>query len=128
MNLAEAREDVSKQMKQEMKRNGFMPNPSQEKVLDFLVNQIVYSDFLKDPNKYEIKELMMEPLGDTKTTKRILHVHVVTGMKGDEGTMAAVFARDKRHLFLYPRGRVSAYGEGSKMIEGFEALRTHCNY
>jgi len=30
-----------------------------------------------------------------------------TGMKGDEGTMAAIFARDRAHLFIGPRGGVT---------------------
>lgn len=51
--------------------------------------------------KYEFKEF------EVTEFEHFVSVYVVTGMKGDEGTLAAVFARDRAHFFVGPKGSIS---------------------
>ena len=54
--------------------------------------------FNNDP-KYEFKEFNVK-----ETDYGIVIVYSVTGLKNDEGTIAAVFCRTKRYIFIGKRG------------------------
>ena len=51
--------------------------------------------------RYEIKQWEVEDY------EHFISVYVVYGMPNDEGTMAAIFARDHAHLYVGKRGGIS---------------------
>lgn len=55
---------------------------------------------------YEIKTFEVK-----ETDYGVVWVSVETGMKGDEGTMAAVICRTYRHIGIGKRGGLFAYGK-----------------
>lgn len=55
----------------------------------------------------EFKEWSVRPLGDDAAA-RYFWVHVVTGMTGDEGTLAAMFCRYRGTFCVGPRGGIDA--------------------
>lgn len=73
---------------------------SQQSKIDYIKNEFRKHLFDED---YEIKECTIEQLGDTD----LIDLYMVSGLKGDEGTMASVFARDSIHCFISPRGKVT---------------------
>jgi len=54
-------------------------------------------------DRYEIKRWEIDEIG----VNGILSLVVVVGLPGDEGTMAAIFARDHAHIFIGPRGGIT---------------------
>jgi hypothetical protein len=60
---------------------------------------------------------------EVEESEHFLIIYSVTGLKNDEGTMAAVFARDRRHIFIGKRGGIFAYGRNSVKYKGwFKAM------
>lgn len=51
----------------------------------------------------EIKDVTIRPCG------RSISISVETGLKGDEGTLAAIFARTRAQVFVGPRGGLRAF-------------------
>lgn len=72
---------------------------------------IAERDLYRNDPRYEIKEFEV-----TETDYGTVIVCSVTGVKGDEGTMAEVFCRVKRHIFIGPRGglKTSIYNKYKK--------------
>jgi hypothetical protein len=70
-------------------------NPTQRRAADRLIGSITFTDF-------EIKTLSVTRFDN----RRSVTVYVETGLTGDEGTLASVFGRSKRHFTIGPRGAV----------------------
>lgn len=96
---------------------------SQEKAvakIKALVEKDLYSD------DYEIKTWEVEE------NKYFVSVYVVYGMKNDAGTLAALIARDRAHLFVGKRGGitylVSKNGRHyKKRFKGYSILQAVCD-
>lgn len=71
---------------------------AQEKKLASIKRNAEEDLFFGGPEKYEIKRW------EIKDYQSFVSLVLETGMKGDEGTLAEVFARDRAHLFIGPRG------------------------
>ena len=52
---------------------------------------------------------------------------LVIGGKNDEGTMAAIFAREQAHIFIGKRGGITypTIREGVKRLKGYSFLTVH---
>ena len=74
---------------------------AQERKLEAIRHEAEKSLFWGGPEKYEVKKWEVEEFVS------FVSLVVETGMKGDEGTMAEVFARDRAHLFIGSRGKVT---------------------
>ena len=59
---------------------------------------------------YEMKEEHIEELG----VGGIVSVVMETGMKEDEGTMAAILCRNRIHVFIGPKGGVTCISRNRK--------------
>jgi hypothetical protein len=70
-------------------------NPAQRRAADRMISSITFTDF-------EIKTLSVTRFDN----RRSVTVYVETGLTGDEGTLASVFGRSKRHFTIGPRGAV----------------------
>jgi hypothetical protein len=92
--------------------------PSQAKALLRAVEQAWQYDCLHSPEKYEYKEFDVRPLGAGKT----IVVRSTVGLKGDEDSLASVFCRNRRQLFIGPRGKYLTYGKGCRKYTGYKAL------
>ena len=72
----------------------------QEQIIE-RIRQEVLKDFChNNDSKYEIKTWEVEE------NKYFVSLYVVCGLKDDEGTLAEVFARDRIHVFIGPRGGI----------------------
>ena len=60
-------------------------------------------------DRYEIKAFSV-----AEVTDALVSVYVVVGLKNDEGTYACLFARDRGHFFVGPRGGIKSVERGSK--------------
>ena len=68
-------------------------------------------------DKYEIKQF------EAKDSEYGVYVYLVTGMKGDEGTMAEALCRKIRHFVIGKRGGIrSILGGETKHVSRFELL------
>jgi hypothetical protein len=97
--------------------------PSQERALEFIVNDFFrthnHADFNigwgrmggypKNPGhfEYELKHLEVE--GESRLYRRHLRVIIEVGRKGDEGTMAAIFCRDRVQFWIGRGGQVFTF-------------------
>ena len=72
---------------------------SQEMVLE-RVKKAIPEKFLYNEN-YEIKEFNVEEYD------HFISVYACTGLKEDEGTMAAVYCRETIHIFIGKRGGIT---------------------
>lgn len=77
--------------------------------------------------KREFKEASLERVGEYSDS---LALSLVVGLKDDEGTMAALFARYRGHFFLTRRGGVSFYrdakrGSGRVRVAGIRKARIY---
>lgn len=66
--------------------------------------------FTVEESRYEFKEFKVEMLEGTD----IVCVCSIVGLKDDEGTMAACFARTYRQIFIGKRGGVMTYTNTKK--------------
>lgn len=87
-----------------------------------LIRYVRSSDFLLScaPGDYEFKRI--------EVTKNPEHNHAFllteVGLKGDEGTLASVFARTTRHYMIGPRGGLRGYDKDRGWIRGRKAQYT----
>lgn len=79
---------------------------AQERKIEVLKNMAIDTLFYgKDKSKYEFKRFEVKNVFDTN----IVEVIIETGLVGDEGTMAAIYARDYCQLFIGTKGGVTYY-------------------
>jgi len=71
----------------------------QEKAVERIKRYIEEHDLHGNDERYEFKEFTVE-----ETDYGTVIVYSVTGLKNDEGTMAAIFCRRRRHIFIGKRG------------------------
>lgn len=71
----------------------------QEKTIERIKKEIPYFDFYSS-DKYEIKEFKVDEC------EYFVSLYIVTGMKDDEGTLAALLCRKYRHAFIGKRGGI----------------------
>lgn len=71
----------------------------QEKAVERIKRYIEEHDLHRNDERYEIKEFSVE-----ETDYGTVIVYSVTGLKNDEGTLASVFCRNIRHIFIGKRG------------------------
>ncbi len=64
---------------------------------------------------YEVKTCEVKPLSSTD----LVEIYMVSGLIGDEGTYAELFARDRIHAFVSPRGQITYYDIKAKKIKVF---------
>ena len=62
------------------------------------------------PETKEVKEKSVVELSDTGVVSMIIEV----GAIGDEGTLAAVFCRQRAHIFIGPKGGCYTYSNSRK--------------
>lgn len=72
---------------------------AQEAAIQRIKRYIEQHDLYRNDPKYEFKEFTVE-----ETDYGTIIVYSVTGLKDDEGTLAAVFARNRRQIFIGKRG------------------------
>ena len=84
--------------------------PSQQRTIEALRNEGISSLYRSYADKYEYKRFEAWPNGSE------ISVVITIGRKGDEGTFAESYARDKWHLFIGKRGAVYAYNGRNKMV------------
>lgn len=72
---------------------------AQERTIEKIKKDIPYFDFYHSDN-YEIKKLEIEE------NEYFVSIYIVTGMKGDEGTLAAGLCRKYRHGFIGKNGGI----------------------
>ena len=77
---------------------------AQERAVQRVKRMAENSLFHGGPEKYEFKQFEV-----TDHEWGTVSVALETGMKGDEGTLAAIFARDYCHIFIGPRGAIYWY-------------------
>ena len=71
----------------------------QEIMVKKIKHYIEKHDLFNNDPKYEFKKFTVE-----ETDYGTVIVYSVTGLKDDEGTMATVFCRTRRHIFIGVRG------------------------
>ena len=74
---------------------------AQEKTVARIRRQAERELFFGRPEVYEFKVWEVEDCGS------FVSLVLETGMKEDEGTMAAIFCRDRAHLFVGPGGGIT---------------------
>ena len=100
----------------------------QKVAIEDLLNKIEDLDFLSRPESYEFKEIEVTDNTSEYRTRPTLCLVTEVGRKSDEGTLAAVFARTRRQIFIGPDGGIStlvATKRGQKsyrIIKGRKAL------
>jgi hypothetical protein len=81
----------------------------QEIMVERIKRYIEKHDLFNNDPRYEFKEFSVE-----ETDYGTVIVYSVTGLKNDEGTMAAIFCRNKRHIFIGKRGGLKSSKWDSK--------------
>lgn len=82
--------------------NDLNANAKEQKAIEWLHERIMYHQGggrIGTTDQYEYKQWNIE-----RIHSKAISLIVEVGQKGDEGTMAEVFARDRRHIFIGPRG------------------------
>ena len=74
----------------------------QEKAITDIREYVEKNDLLNED--YEIKEFEVE-----ETDFGTVIVYIVSGRKADDGTMAALLCRTKRHIFIGSKGGLKSY-------------------
>ena len=85
---------------------------AQERAIEKLKKMAEREFFYGGADKYEFKQFEVNVLNHWKD---IVSVTIETGLKGDEGTMAAVLCREYCHVFVGPRGGVTWYNRKGTM-------------
>jgi hypothetical protein len=70
-------------------------NPAQRRAADNLIGSITFLDF-------ELKTLTVTRFNNRSRVT----LYAEAGLAGDEGTLASIFGRNKRHVTIGPRGAV----------------------
>lgn len=90
---------------------------AQERKIEVLKNMAIDTLFHgSDKSKYEFKRFEVKPIDGCDIVSLIIE----TGLVGDEGTMASIFARDYCQLFIGTKGGVTYYPShrvGKKMCK-----------
>lgn len=86
----------------------------QAKTVEWLRKEIIRHDgYGKHADKYEYKTFEVEEIG-----YGIVTVYSVVGLKGDEGTMAAILCRTTRHIAIGPRGGMKLLNSRKGTVTG----------
>lgn len=83
-----------------------------------IVRQIIRNHH-HNVEEYEIKEMIVRRFREDVD----FYLTYEVGLKGDEGTMAAIYARDSYHLHIGKKGGLKA-NDGKKWVSGTTALFT----
>ena len=67
------------------------------------IKAMMEQDFIYDKERYEIKEF------EVKENDYFVSVVGEVGLKGDEGTLAQIFVRERFHLFIGKKGGITYY-------------------
>ena len=80
------------------------------------IDDLVRKEFYND--KYEIKERKIDE------NEYFVSMIIEWGLKNDEGTMAAIFARDRAHLFIGRKGGITypVYKNGDSTCRRFSGI------
>lgn len=89
--------------------DGKLYGKPQANALAGLLNAYFRYHSLLRPEKYEFKKVSITVM------RAFVSVVLEVGMRGDENTMAELFARARVHAFVYERGRVKAQGKASRI-------------
>ena len=117
---------------------GLQLSSAQRRVLHAIWSKIPYFDFYGGPEEYEVKKFEVSQPGASdfddlrrsrggRVSCKPIFVYIVTGMRNDDGTMASVFCRKKRHLCIGPRGGISASSmdrKGFRSVSLFDAMNS----
>lgn len=92
---------------------------AQEKKLN-KVKSMMEEEFMYDKEKYEIKRFKVNDM------EYFVSVVGEVGLKGDEGTLAQVFGRERFHLFIGKKGGITYYNKKgiTKHLNKYEGLLT----
>lgn len=95
------------------------------------IRKLAENLFGSQSEKYEIKEWRLIE------NEYFISVIVEVGLKGDEGTLAEVFCRDRAHLFIGKRGGITypvskkmkdgSYKHYDKRFKGYSLLQAVCD-
>lgn len=81
----------------------------QEVTIKAIERRVEEFDFYGHPENYEIKEWKVtEECG-------IVSLVLETGMKNDEGTLACLLCRKRRHALISPKGSITIYTWNAKL-------------
>lgn len=83
--------------------------PRQQKTIDQLKKQIIDSKSCGKPELYEFKEITV------KESDYFVSFVTEYGRKNDEGTVAAIMCRDRRHFIIGLKGGVKLVGLSANM-------------
>jgi hypothetical protein len=86
-------------------------NAKQERETARFAEQFLRNHSYGDGDRYELKELKVEDMGNGR-----ISIVVESGMKDDEGTMAAVLCRDRLHVFMGKRGGLTRINDKGKSV------------
>ena len=88
---------------------------AQERAIRFLKIQAESTLFFGAPDKHEFKKFEV-----TESDFGPVFLTIETGLKGDEGTLAEVYARDWCHLVIGKKGGITWYRtKNGKTVERF---------
>jgi len=92
---------------------------AQEKMVN-KIKVMMEQEFFYDKEKYEIKRF------DVTETEYFVSVCGEVGLKGDEGTLAQVFGRERFQLFIGKNGGITYYNRKgtNKHLKRYEGLLT----
>jgi hypothetical protein len=95
-------------------------NKAQVQAIEYLLEAVVHYQANGDPEGHEFKRI------DIAEWPSFVSVTTVYGLCKDEGTLAAVCARDYRHFTIGTRGAItlrnSKRGRGNRKVRGRAAL------
>ena len=77
----------------------------------------LFPQMTEHDDSYEIKEVSWSLISD-----KVMSLTVEVGLVGDEGTMASIFGRSRKHVFIGPRDGTSTYTRAGKKLHGWRAL------
>lgn len=92
---------------------------AQERMVERLKRAVEEQDLLS--HNYEIKSIEVKEI----VMDRLVVFTSETGLKGDEGTAAAILCRDLRYIEIGPRGGLKGYGHNDRRIRGRRCLYEH---
>ena len=81
----------------------------QEKAVEALKKEFFKHYSFGHPEEHEFKEIHVEEWGETET----VYIRLEVGQIGDEGTMAAIFARDRTAVCIGKKGGYFSFREVS---------------
>lgn len=104
--------------------------PSQEKRISQIKElYLYYHSYGSDKDRYEVKKFEVNPISPEQK-RSIYSVVIEVGLKGDEGTTASIYCRNRNHFFIGRRGKIEVVKEKhrkgtsiSKRVSLYEAVR-----